>query len=182
LRRPAGGIRRPSSPKRPQEHRRLQRCRLKTVVVTKETFHVSQKRGRWGERHREKLRAPTVAQEPKFSSPISLRRVPLLLRPNWVMWTMLSASPWNLPTTRRWTPHSSSHRCFWEHRPSGQQRRHPDGGTARPVRVRQVEAATADPFGRRILDHPRRAVPDESPRQRRQHHLHGFGAIQALES
>jgi hypothetical protein len=108
-------------------------------VVTKETFHVSQKRGRCGERH--KLRAPTVAKEPKFSSPIPLRRVPLLRRPNSSMWTVLSASPWTSPTTRGWTPYGSSHRCFWEHRYSVQQRLHPDGGTARPVRVRRVEAA-----------------------------------------
>jgi hypothetical protein len=43
-------------------------------------------------------------------------------------------------------------------------------------------SGSSDPFGPRILDHPRRAAPDVSPRHRRQHRLHGFGAIQPLES
>jgi hypothetical protein len=142
----------------------LQRCRPKTVVVTNER-NLPMNLIVTG------AASGTVAKAPRLSSLISIRRVQLLLRPNSAMWTCHRRDPGG----RRY---GGGHRCFWGHRHSGQQRRHPDGGTARLIRLRQVEAATVDPFGRRILDHPRRAAADVSPRHRRQHYLLGFGAFQ----
>ena len=59
-----------------------------------------------------------------------------------------------------------------------EQCRHPDRRAARPVRVRQMEAAAGHPSRRRVPHHARRAAADVQAGHRRQHHLHGLGALQ----